>query len=464
MRAEAGVRVGLVGGEDRVPRRRRGFGQRGHQPVLGVVRPVRHLEHHRPVGIVVVRAHHRDDVILEPILSSGQRRDVLAELGALALEVPQRGLRAVEPVGVDRRAARLALQVRGGDLGADRGDGVVDRDQPGAGLGAGRRLPARARDARGSGRRRSGRSWVCLDQVCLSGSGARARAPGRCAAGVRPSASRERRRSRRPARAGRAGWRAWSRRPEPPPAAAPHRRRARAAGSAPCCSRRSRSSAAWGRGGGSALRMSISALPSRARPLEHHRPRRRRSPAHHGDDVSFSRSSSGQRAMCSRSSARSRSRCAARSCAVEPVGVDRRAARLALQVRGGDLGADRGDGVVDLDQPGARLGAGAAAGAGAGRAREGSTSFRSIMVLLDQVRSWGEGARARGPGGARCRDRISASRGRRRSRAGRRRGARGLRRRASRRRARRAASGRRRRARAAGSGPCCSRRSRSSAA
>src|SRR5690606_32239477 len=36
---------------------------------------------------------------------------------------------------------RLALQVRGGNLGADRGDAVVDCDQPGAGFGAGRRLP-----------------------------------------------------------------------------------------------------------------------------------------------------------------------------------------------------------------------------------------------------------------------------------------------------------------------------------
>ena len=185
--------------------------------VLGVVRPVRHLEHHRPGGIVVVRAHHRDDAILEPILSSGQRRDVLAELGALALEVPQRGLGAVEPVGVDRRAARLALQVRGGDLGADRGDGVVDLDQPGAGLGAGRRLPVGRADARGSGRRRSGRSWVCSIRF-VGGE----QAPGRAARAVRVPGAGQRfqgAEAKPPAGAAGAGGLGW-RRPAPAPAAA----------------------------------------------------------------------------------------------------------------------------------------------------------------------------------------------------------------------------------------------------
>ena len=58
-------------------------------------------------------------------------------LGALALQVADRGAGAVVPVGVERCAAGLALHVGGGELGADRGDRVVDRDHAGARLGAG---------------------------------------------------------------------------------------------------------------------------------------------------------------------------------------------------------------------------------------------------------------------------------------------------------------------------------------
>ena len=61
------------------------------------------------------------------------------QFAPLALQMAQRGLGTVEPVGVDRFVQRLSLQIVRCELRADGGDVVVDGGDPGAHFAADRR-------------------------------------------------------------------------------------------------------------------------------------------------------------------------------------------------------------------------------------------------------------------------------------------------------------------------------------
>ncbi len=79
-------------------------------------------------------AQHVDQAVLHRLAS---RPGLLDQSNALALQMAQRRLGAVEPARVDGLAARLAQQVGRRDLGLDGGHRVVDLGKTGARLGRG---------------------------------------------------------------------------------------------------------------------------------------------------------------------------------------------------------------------------------------------------------------------------------------------------------------------------------------